>query len=170
MAEQDGELLASAFRFDPACMETVDSLDMCNEFTNDLQDIINSDRLGLHLLCLEASCENAVNSLLALAIEEGISLDDNNAYIVGISERAVELGFKEIENGLLQRKYWKPLKEGKDKILGRICMEFDQFGDIKMPEDLKIGDHIMIRECGAYDMTMSYLFGDAIEREIKVIN
>jgi len=70
---------------------------------------------------------------------------------------------------LLQRKYWKPLRKGKDQILGRICMEFDQFGWVSIPDDLKVDDLILIRECGAYDMTMSYLFGDAKQRDIKTV-
>merc|ERR1712062_584963 len=126
-----------------------------------IKEVGQTQRKGLHLMCMEASSEDVYPSLLKAALDVGVKLKDNNCYIVTETVSTVlfeELGFQEVGEHegsfqLLQRKYWKPLRKGKDQILGRICMEVD--------------DLILIRECGAYDMTMSYLFGDAKPRDIK---
>jgi len=144
-----------------------------------LSKIVFSDRSGLHLLNLMAT-ESAISSLIKHASASAYDLGENNVYVVSFDSSNTEAlescSFtvpseqdEDSDYTILRRKYWKPLNPGKDKILGRICMEFDQFGDITIPEDLKVGDLIMMRECGAYDMTMSYLFGDAIERDIVTL-
>jgi len=140
-----------------------------------IKEVAQARRKGLHLVCIEASNEDTYASLIKASLDIGVKLKNNNCYIITESvstELFEEFGFLEVgeHDGsfqLLERKYWKPLRPGKDQILGRICMEFDQFGWVKLPEDLKVSDIILVRECGAYDMSMSYIFGDAKQRDIK---
>jgi diaminopimelate decarboxylase len=55
---------------------------------------------------------------------------------------------------------WNALKRGKTKLLGRLCMEHDivAFG-IELPETAKSGDLLVFCDAGAYDRSMSYVFG-----------
>lgn len=179
IAEEKGLLVGAVMRFEPE-----KSLEMLanaaeNPLVELLRRIVFSDRSGVHLINLMGK-EDAIASLIDYATKAAYKIRDNNVYVIEYQSKNLEAlekcSFKlpsEQDEGvdyvLLRRKYWRPLNRGKDKILGRICMEFDQFGDITIPEDLKVGDLIMMRECGAYDMTMSYLFGDAIERNIVTL-
>jgi len=175
VAELDGQVVGCVFSCD---MDTV-SLDF--EATTPLGELVGdsilSDRNGLHLLCLNSTNEDAYSSLLEVLVKGSFDAKRNSIYLLQSedSDRTLsQFGFKTEETEeessfkVLERKHWTLLQPGKDKILGRICMEFDQFGQITCPVDLKVGDHILIRECGAYDMTMSYLFGDALQRDIKI--
>ena len=55
---------------------------------------------------------------------------------------------------------WRPLNEGADMILGRICMEHDIVRQsVLLPPDLREGDFLRVRGTGAYDMSMRYDFG-----------
>ena len=55
---------------------------------------------------------------------------------------------------------WKRLAKGKGRILGRICMEDDVLAnELSIPENLKIGDELLLLEAGAYERSMSYGFG-----------
>jgi diaminopimelate decarboxylase len=52
------------------------------------------------------------------------------------------------------------MEAGKVKVLGRICMESDVLhSGIRLPENVKIGDLIVFGDAGAYERTMSYVFG-----------
>jgi carbamoyl-phosphate synthase large subunit len=174
IAELDSKIVGCVLGFH---LEGELSLEMeCNSSIVDMiNEVGQTQRRGLHLMCMDASSEDVYASLLKAALDFGVKLKDNNCYIVTetvSTELFEEFGFQEVGEHegsfqLLQRKYWKPLRQGKDQILGRICMEFDQFGWVSLPDDLKVDDLILIRECGAYDMTMSYLFGDAKQRDIK---
>ena len=54
----------------------------------------------------------------------------------------------------------KRMEAGKVKVLGRICMESDVLhSGIRLPENVKIGDLIVFGDAGAYERTMSYVFG-----------
>ena len=45
-------------------------------------------------------------------------------------------------------------------------MEFDQLDiKVKFPLDIKINDILLIGNCGAYDMSMQYHFGDGKARD-----
>ena len=58
---------------------------------------------------------------------------------------------------------WKPVGGGKDRLLGRICMETDILAsDLALPETLQPGDRLVIGDAGAYDASMAYNFGRGI--------
>lgn len=49
---------------------------------------------------------------------------------------------------------------GDGKVLGRICMEDDFISqNINLPQDIQIGDELIILDSGAYERSMSYGFG-----------
>ncbi|MFM8551133.1 MAG: hypothetical protein ACKOCD_02295, partial [Nitrospiraceae bacterium] len=49
---------------------------------------------------------------------------------------------------------------GRDRILGRLCMEFDILSDaVQIPRRLRAGDLIAYKNAGAYDASMAYSFG-----------
>ncbi len=49
---------------------------------------------------------------------------------------------------------------GRTKVLGRICMEDDIVSNgLDLPDDIAIGDRIIIGDAGAYERSMSYEFG-----------
>jgi diaminopimelate decarboxylase len=55
---------------------------------------------------------------------------------------------------------WKPLNRGKTKLLGRLCMEHDIVAsNVELPENAQVGDILVFCDAGAYDRSMSYVFG-----------
>lgn len=54
---------------------------------------------------------------------------------------------------------WRPLKQGRDRILGRSCMETDLLALNVDLTDVREGDHLAFGLCGAYDLSMAYPFG-----------
>ena len=55
---------------------------------------------------------------------------------------------------------WKSLKRGGTKLLGRLCMEHDIVAsNIDLPETAEVGDILVFCDAGAYDRSMSYVFG-----------
>jgi diaminopimelate decarboxylase len=57
-------------------------------------------------------------------------------------------------------KEWHPLKRGKTQLLGRLCMEHDIVArGVELPEGARVGDHLVFCDAGAYDRSMSYVFG-----------
>ena len=55
---------------------------------------------------------------------------------------------------------WKPLGRGKTKLLGRLCMEHDIVAsNIELPATAQVGDILVFCDAGAYDRSMSYVFG-----------
>jgi diaminopimelate decarboxylase len=55
---------------------------------------------------------------------------------------------------------WRPLKRGKTQLLGRLCMEHDIVArGVELPEDARVGDVLVFCDAGAYDRSMSYVFG-----------
>jgi diaminopimelate decarboxylase len=55
---------------------------------------------------------------------------------------------------------WKTLGRGKAHLLGRLCMEHDIVAsNIELPEEAKAGDLLVFCDAGAYDRSMSYVFG-----------
>jgi len=56
---------------------------------------------------------------------------------------------------------WLRLRSGTDRLLGRTCMENDVLAnEISIPTDLSHGDAIAFLDSGAYDVSMSYEFGN----------
>jgi diaminopimelate decarboxylase len=78
---------------------------------------------------------------------------------------------------------WKSFTPGEDEIWGRTCMEFDQIVGrvsawgtgsgrtgmgsqcIAVPLEMKVGDFVLIGNCGSYDMSMSFGFADGQGRK-----
>jgi len=59
-----------------------------------------------------------------------------------------------------QSRDWQPLGRGKTKLLGRLCMEHDIVAsNIQLPETAQVGDILVFCDAGAYDRSMSYVFG-----------
>ena len=55
---------------------------------------------------------------------------------------------------------WKSLNRGKTQLLGRLCMEHDIVANnVELPTDAQIGDVLVFCDAGAYDRSMSYVFG-----------
>lgn len=53
-----------------------------------------------------------------------------------------------------------PLSTGKGQILGRICMEDDIIADgVELPDGVARGDVLILGDAGAYERSMSYVFG-----------
>ncbi len=45
-------------------------------------------------------------------------------------------------------------------MLGRLCMEHDIVAsNVELPETAQVGDVLVFCDAGAYDMSMSYVFG-----------
>jgi diaminopimelate decarboxylase len=59
-----------------------------------------------------------------------------------------------------RRRAWQPLKRGKTQLLGRLCMEHDIVArGVQLPEGAQVGDILVFCDAGAYDRSMSYVFG-----------
>lgn len=55
---------------------------------------------------------------------------------------------------------WRPLKRGKTRLMGRLCMEHDIVAlNVELPEGVSAGDVLIFCDAGAYDRSMSYVFG-----------
>ena len=55
---------------------------------------------------------------------------------------------------------WKSLNRGKTRLLGRLCMEHDIVAtNVELPMDAEVGDVLVFCDAGAYDRSMSYVFG-----------
>ena len=59
-----------------------------------------------------------------------------------------------------ERGEWMPLGRGETVLLGRLCMEHDIVAtDVDLPRSAKVGDVLIFCDAGAYDRSMSYVFG-----------
>ena len=55
---------------------------------------------------------------------------------------------------------WQPLQRGSSLLLGRLCMEHDVVAtNVALPESTEPGDVFVFCDAGAYDRSMSYVFG-----------
>jgi len=55
---------------------------------------------------------------------------------------------------------WRALGFGKSVLLGRLCMEHDIVASsIDLPKNSQAGDILVFCDAGAYDRSMSYVFG-----------
>src|SRR5690606_24339821 len=55
---------------------------------------------------------------------------------------------------------WQPIGRGKAQLLGRLCMEHDVVAtNVALPEGARAGDLLVFCDAGAYDKSMSYVFG-----------
>jgi diaminopimelate decarboxylase len=63
--------------------------------------------------------------------------------------------YQAAEGGALQ-----PVGRGNVHLLGRLCMEHDIVAtNVALPKDAKAGDLLVFCDAGAYDKSMSYVFG-----------
>ncbi|MFL6528186.1 MAG: hypothetical protein ACJ8IQ_08815 [Chthoniobacterales bacterium] len=54
----------------------------------------------------------------------------------------------------------QPLKRGKTRLMGRLCMEHDEVAsNVQLPEGTQPGDVLIFCDAGGYDRSMSYVFG-----------
>lgn len=55
---------------------------------------------------------------------------------------------------------WKSLNRGNTQLLGRLCMEHDIVAsNVELPATAEVGDILVFCDAGAYDRSMSYVFG-----------
>ena len=55
---------------------------------------------------------------------------------------------------------WQTVGRGKTQLLGRLCMEHDVVAtNVELPDSAKAGDMLVFCDAGAYDKSMSYVFG-----------
>jgi len=54
---------------------------------------------------------------------------------------------------------WVSLLPGKDRLLGRSCMENDVLAKWINLKEIRLGDYLAVGMCGAYDTSMAYQFG-----------
>lgn len=55
---------------------------------------------------------------------------------------------------------WQSLRRGDARLLGRLCMEHDVVAaNVELPKTARIGDVLVFCDAGAYDRSMSYVFG-----------
>lgn len=55
---------------------------------------------------------------------------------------------------------WQYLGWGEAQVTGRLCMENDFLAtNIGLPENIDVGDFLIVNDAGAYDKSMSYTFG-----------
>jgi diaminopimelate decarboxylase len=55
---------------------------------------------------------------------------------------------------------WRALKRGRTQLLGRLCMEHDVVAsNVELPKNARVGDVLVFCDAGAYDRSMSYVFG-----------
>ena len=55
---------------------------------------------------------------------------------------------------------WKSLNRGNTQLLGRLCMEHDIVAsNVELPATAQVGDVLVFCDAGAYDRSMSYVFG-----------
>ena len=54
----------------------------------------------------------------------------------------------------------EPLRRGKTRLMGRLCMEHDEVAtNVELPEGTQPGDVLIFCDAGGYDRSMSYVFG-----------
>lgn len=56
-----------------------------------------------------------------------------------------------------------PLPRGRDRVLGRTCLEDDVIGSVSLPSAVRCGDAIVVADVGAYDASMRYAFAQGRE-------
>jgi diaminopimelate decarboxylase len=62
---------------------------------------------------------------------------------------------KDVKNGT-----WNSVKRGQAQLFGRLCMEHDIVASsVELPEGASVGDVLIFCDAGAYDRSMSYVFG-----------
>jgi diaminopimelate decarboxylase len=55
---------------------------------------------------------------------------------------------------------WRVLRRGKTQLFGRLCMEHDIVArNVELPQGVQVGDVLIFCDAGAYDRSMSYVFG-----------
>ena len=88
---------------------------------------------------------------------------DNREVVVDGSIAELPMHFVHPHRILYQKEgenTWQPLGRGKSQLLGRLCMEHDIVAtNVALPQGAKAGDLLVFCDAGAYDKSMSYVFG-----------
>lgn len=59
----------------------------------------------------------------------------------------------------LLRDTWTPIGHGPDRLGGRTCLEYDVVEGLRLPDDVRAGDRLLIADTGSYDHSMALEFG-----------
>lgn len=99
---------------------------------------------------------------LAMRLLEVTDSDNINEAVVDASIAELPMHFVQ-PHRILHRNNageWLPLRRGKTRLLGRLCMEHDIVAaNVELPATLGKGDVLVFCDTGAYDRSMSYDFG-----------
>jgi diaminopimelate decarboxylase len=129
------------------------------------------------------TARNALPALAAFVIEPGKAMAQPSMALVttvlevrrgrdGASEAVVDAAISDLPMapfyphriyGRAARGAWSALAGGRDRLVGRICMESDILAsDVALPADVEAGDRLVIADAGAYDASMAYNFGRGV--------
>ena len=101
-------------------------------------------------------------ALAARVLEVAKSTDDVDEVVVDASIAELPMHFVQ-PHRILHRSNggeWLPLRRGKTRLLGRLCMEHDVVAsNVELPPSVRKGDVLIFCDAGAYDRSMSYEFG-----------
>jgi diaminopimelate decarboxylase len=99
---------------------------------------------------------------LAMRLLELTKSDSVNEAVVDGSIAELPMNFVQPHRILHRNNFgdWLPLRRGKTRLLGRLCMEHDVVAaNVELPASLSKGDLLIFCDAGAYDRSMSYEFG-----------
>jgi diaminopimelate decarboxylase len=101
-------------------------------------------------------------ALAARLLEVGKSKDAIQEVVVDASIAELPMHFVQ-PHRILHRSNggeWLPLRRGRTRLLGRLCMEHDVVAsNVELPSSVRKGDVLIFCDAGAYDRSMSYEFG-----------
>ena len=142
--------------------------DMSRNDGREYQEIVRS--IGEHMTSVsELICEPGkalAQSSMALAMR----ILEIRRYVTGSCEVVMDGSIAELPmyafqpHRILSRDStsgdWRALQRGESLLLGRLCMEHDIVAaNVEVPEDARAGDVFVFCDAGAYDRSMSYVFG-----------
>lgn len=142
--------------------------DMHRDDGQDYKDIVRS--VGEHMTSVsELVCEPGkalAQSSMALAMR----ILEIRRYVSGSCEVVMDGSIAELPmyafqpHRILSRDAasgdWRALGRGDSLLLGRLCMEHDIVAaNVAVPEEARAGDVLVFCDAGAYDRSMSYVFG-----------
>jgi len=135
-----------------------------------------TDLENLDLEAIQESVRNALPHVRAVYLEPGRSLTQDGEVMVSrvldvrkdrsgkVSEIVVDACIAELPlvAAFTHRIFYRGnlLRQGKARVLGRICMEDDILSNgLALPEAVEVGDLMLFGDAGGYERTMSYEFG-----------
>ena len=135
-----------------------------------------SDLESLDFEVIQESVRKALPHVRAIYLEPGRSLTQDGEVLVSrildvrkdrsgkVSEVVVDACIAELPlvAAFTHRIFYRGnlLRQGKARVLGRICMEDDILSNgLALPEGVEVGDLMIFGDAGGYERTMSYEFG-----------